>query len=72
MKMNPKQKTKPYDAEPWKYGAIVFDLGLHEIEIACKPRSERGKPTHRDEIYYVQMAVVGHVDEIIANLKVIK
>ena len=67
-----RKSIKPYSSAPWKYGCIVFDLELHEIEIACKSRSERGKPTHRDEIYYVQMAVVGRVDEIIANLRVIE
>lgn len=67
-----KKSVKPYDNECWIYGAIVFSLELHEIEIACKSRSERGKSTHQDEISYVQMAVVGHVDSIIANLKVVK
>ena len=63
---------RPYRSEPWKYGFIFFDLELQEIEIACKSRSERGKPTHIDEIYYVQIDVVGRVDEIIANLRVIE
>ena len=73
MKMTPKKSIRPYKKHlPWKYGHIVFSLELHEIEIACKARSGRGKSTHQHEISYFQITAAGHVDEIIANLKVIK
>ena len=67
-----KKSIRPYNSEPWEPGSIAFDLGLHETEIVCRPRSERGKSTHKDELYYVMMSVVSVVDAIINNLKVIE
>lgn len=67
-----KKSVKPYDNECYIYGVPVFSLDLHEIEIAFKSHSKRGKSTHQDEISHMQMDAVGHVDSIIANLKAVK